>query len=180
MPQHRERVYIVGRLLSRCLSPFKFPTPLPPVSIESFLDPIAPVLQHGVSHYEKLGPMARSNFEEMLCDLESRGLDPDHQHFVLDIDASQRFRSYMLDRSHCLLKSRPRGYYMSSRKRRITAAEIFKLQGFAPLPTGAVSRCAIGGMLGNAMSLNVVVRLLSLALPSVGLIVARDFVDPWV
>ena len=46
--------------------------------------------------------------------------------------------------------------------------EMFRLQGFDPLATQAVSSCAIGGKHGNGMSLNVVVRLLALALPTVG------------
>ena len=60
----------------------------------------------------------------------------------------------------------------------MSIGEMCKLQGFPLLGCTGVSACGIGGMLGNAMSLNVVVRILALALPSVGLRIPSGFVDP--
>ena len=69
-------------------------------------------------------------------------------------------------------------FYIYSGRRRMTVDELFRLQGFMPLPTQAVRRCAMLGMSGNAMSLNVVVRVFSLALPSVGFVLHGDLIDP--
>ena len=166
VPQHRPRVYIVGRLLSRCLEPFRFPEPLPSVGIDSLLDPRC----DGESWTARPGTMAAANLQEALADIAKSGLDPLEQHFIIDIDSSKRFRSVMLDRSPCLLKARPRGFYISSRGRRMSVAEMCRLQGYEPFRTDVVSSCALGGMLGNAMSLNVVPRLLAAVLPTVGLV----------
>ena len=74
----------------------------------------------------------------------------------------------MLDRSPCLLKSRARGFYVSTLGRRMSIAEMCAFQGFPSLKADTISTAALGGMLGNAMSLNVVVRVVADALPSMG------------
>ena len=65
--------------------------------------------------------------------------------------------------------------FLTARGRRMTLAEQCRLQGFRPFAGHSISRCALGGMLGNSMSCNVVCRLLAGALPSVGF----DVRDNW-
>ena len=52
-------------------------------------------------------------------------------------------------------------------------------QGVVPLLLQGASRSAIDGLLGNAMSLNVVVRVLALVLPSTGFCLPGGLEDPW-
>ena len=116
LPHHLPRVYIVGRLRSRCVGDFAFPLPLPPVSLEPFLDP-KKLASGGGAGSRKLAPMATENLKTMLDKIRSSGHKPGDENFVLDIDASPAFASYMLymlDRCPCLLKSRPRGYFVTS------------------------------------------------------------------
>ena len=56
---------------------------------------------------------------------------------------------------------------------------MFCLQGYEPSGKVGVSSCAIGGMLGNAMSLNIVGRILVCALPAACFDVPTGFVDLW-
>ena len=48
--------------------------------------------------------MATKNLKTMLDKIRSSGYEPSDENFVLDIDASPAFASYMLDRCPCLLK----------------------------------------------------------------------------
>ena len=126
-----------------------------------------------------LGDFAQRNLDEALAVLRTDGHDPDDVCFAIDVDASSRFRSVMKERSPCFLRSRARGFYLSSVGRRMTIDEMAALQGFSCFGSTSVSSAALGGMLGNAMSMNIVVRVMSSVLPSIGVQVPPTFIDPW-
>ena len=126
-----------------------------------------------------LGGFAQRNLDEALAVLRTEGHNPDDVCFAIDVDASSRFRSVMKARSPCFLRSRARGFYLSSVGRRMSVDEMAALQGFPCFGSTGVSSAALGGMLGNAMSMNIVVRVMAAVLPFVGISAPSTFVDPW-
>jgi DNA-cytosine methyltransferase len=158
VPQHRPRVFIVGRLRSAAILPFAFPTSLAPVSLDALLEP-ADRLHDMDTLTPALPAGARSNLSAALRKLRSQGHDPANTCFVVDIHASLRFQTIMKDRCPCLLKSRPRCYFVTHRNRMLTLLELFRLQGYSEMQPLAVSPRIMGGMLGNSMSINVIERL---------------------
>ena len=178
VPHHRPRLYIVGRRRDCVRARFGFPAPLPPVRLSEFLQAVAPP-QAGQEAPRGLAPAARRNLAEALQRLAREGKNPERQIYVIDVNAGPGFRTVMLERSPCFLRSRARGFYLSDRGRRMTISEMIALQGFHGLSPGSTGPAALGAMLGNAMSMNVVVRLLACAFPSLGVPLPPSFVDPW-
>ena len=75
----------------------------------------------------------------------------------------------MRNRRVCL-RARPYGYYLTNKRRRMTLAEMSRLQGFPPLKSAVVSRIQLGQMLGNTMTVDVVKEVLREGLRSTGLL----------
>jgi len=98
---------------------------------------------------------------------------------VVDMDGAKA--RWMLDVSPCLTRARAAlGFYLPARGRRVTLAERFRLQG---IPV-RVLRCRegisdrqLGMMAGNALSVNVLERLLVRLLRACGL--RRRLTDKW-
>ena len=91
--------------------------------------------------------------------------------YVFDFDSAKPFA--MTDRCPCITPLRgDRGLYLPSRDRRMTLGERLRLQG---LPLAYIQRCQgiakrqLGMMMGNAMSGNVLEKLLSQLLLACGL-----------
>jgi len=101
--------------------------------------------------------------------LTRKGDDPLVNTFVLDWNASPGYRCVMRDQSLCLTKSRSSGYWLTNRGRSMTKDEMLRLQGMEGTFKQVVPS-VLGAMLGNAMSQNVVERLLIRLLPAAGLI----------
>ena len=90
---------------------------------------------------------------------------------VVDIDAAKV--NWMYGVSPCLTRTRAAvGFYLPARGRRMTLAERFRLQGI-PLRVlqyrQGISDRQLGMMVGNALSLNVLERLLVRILRACGL-----------
>merc|ERR1719422_1557751 len=76
--------------------------------------------------------------------------------------------------------SRARGHWVTSRSRRMTKAEMMRMQGMHPESFKvAVSSAQLGKQIGNAMSANVLERLFARALPAAGLVHHGSLVDRW-
>ena len=85
-----------------------------------------------------------------------------------------------------------KGFYVSTHKRMLKTSELFKLQGFDPerirwkgltktTPTGKkykITEREVRGMIGNAMTVSVVGRVLRAACTACGLIPTKVR-DPW-
>jgi len=81
--------------------------------------------------------------------------------------------------SFCLTCSRAGGHWLTNRGRRMTKAEMMRLQGMRPATFKlAVSERQLGKQIGNAMSVNVLERIFARALPAARL-VANDVFDRW-
>lgn len=167
VPQSRPRVYIIGirKDCKRC--EFNFPEPLPAVSIETCLDPVErrPTLN---DLPPKTNKTAHKNVKQVLKSLKGKG--PLKNTYVIDLDASVRFRSVMKDRTMCMTKSRASGFWVTTRGRRMTVDEMLRCQGMERCFKQVVSDRALGAQIGNAMSQNIIERLLIRLLPAAGLV----------
>ena len=81
----------------------------------------------------------------------------------------------MLGVSPCLTRTRAAtGIYIASRGSRMTLQEMLRLQGLPPRHIlrhqGDVTNRQLGGMIGNAISVNVLERIVGRVLPACGLV----------
>jgi DNA (cytosine-5)-methyltransferase 1 len=179
VPQSRPRVYIIGIRKDCQRSEFAFPAPLPAVSIDNFLDPVGrtPTMQ---DIPVKSSRTAYTNVTRILKLLHEIGAQPLKKTFVLDCDASPEFCGVMRDRVMCMTKSRSNGHWLTSRARRMNLEEMLRCQGMERCFDQVVSDRALGAQIGNAMSQNVIERLLIKLLPAAGLVPeSRRLVDRW-
>ena len=99
------------------------------------------------------------------------GGSPSTDPWVVDCDSGHKSSNHMLNTSPCLTRSRYRGHWLLREGRRLSTTEMLRLQGFNPDRVAvAVSECTLGQQVGNAMSVNVVERILVKLLVPVGLL----------
>jgi DNA (cytosine-5)-methyltransferase 1 len=178
VPQSRPRVYIVGIRKDRQRSEISFPEPLPRVSIESFLDPVehAPTMADLPPGNSKT---ARSNVERILKKLMVEGKTPLTKTFTIDHGSSAYRCSVMEDAVMCMTKSRAGGHWVTSRGRTMNLDEMLRCQGMERCFKQVTTDRQLGSMIGNAMSQNVLERLLIKVLPAAGLASGRPLFDRW-
>ena len=169
--QSRHRVYILG--LKRPLRhPFQWPEPCAAtVTLNASLsvdrgpaDCELPSSKTGLANIEKsLKEIARDEKEGKKC-----------KHYIVDLGSSTCRQVLYRDIAPCLTKTRCQAndYYLMSRGRRLTLAELFRLQGVPAhrirLPPG-VKEAHLRGMIGNAWTVPVYAAILRNALLSTGL-----------
>lgn len=172
IPQHRERIYIVGmwRSLAERPNGFKFtwPTPVSAPPLSRFLSPnTAPAKM----------PQAGSALESLLKMWgevkEKQGDDPQHVMYSMDVCASEAFGTYMREASPTITRARAGvgGYFLSAWRRMMTQEDLRKLQGFpANTRRGHATDRQFQMMLGNAMTVPVLARVLYMVLNAAGYI----------
>ena len=80
---------------------------------------------------------------------------------VIDVDASKARMNWRRYCSPCLTSSRHNGHWLSHLGRRMTLIEMMSLQAFLPIyATYMLLDAELGKAIGNAMSVNVIQRLL--------------------
>ena len=105
--------------------------------------------------------------------LVALGLDPGTVDAIIDIDGSQT--GVTLNLCPCLTSSRcaNRSYWSTLRTRQLTITDLMKLQGMDPsLFLGwdeLISQRQMGGMIGNAMTLPIMYRIMRSLFISVGI-----------
>ena len=119
----------------------------------------------------------RRNLEVATKTISSKGLQGT---ILVDLAASARFENQGVDIAPCITATRAKtgGFLIMNQKRMTTTDELGRLQGF---PTWAVDKMLstsanagdIRFAIGNAMSVNVLVRLLPRVLHSAGLLKAK-------
>ena len=164
LPQKRRRVYIVGLHEDEHIQP-ELPDP-PSVELpllSSFLD----------EDYGKVGAQprktettARRNLKRFQRLMEENGIDGDQETYVVDVDASSRFASAEHEICPTLTYSRPSGFWLTSRRRRMNTTEMWRLQGFPieeikPL----VSARQMGQLAGNSMCVPILAHIFDYLLP---------------
>jgi len=178
IPQNRERIYIIGIRKDCNRSTFSWPPSIGSVDLKYVLDPavrlpsahdLPPVTQKS----------ARRQLLAAMATIVQKGHHPFREDFVIDVGSS-KFHM-MLNKSPCMTRSRAGGHWLSSRGRFMTTAEMLRLNGFDPklIHVSCVSPNQLGRLIGNAMSVNVLERLLLRLLPSAGIIESAALVGRW-
>lgn len=179
VPCNRKRCYIVGIHTEADLGSFAFPGRIPCPSIDDFLDP--PPAPEAVA--DALPPPSQTtacrNVAIALTKIAKAGGNPLLNSWVVDCDASTERLQWKRGVSPCMTCSRKRGHWVTNRGRRINKPEMFRLHGMNPANFKVVvSEPQLGMQLGNAMSVNVLERLLVRLLPAAGL-VDVELPDRW-
>ena len=167
LPHSRPRVYIVG-FASPPVRPFKFPQPLKHcVNVTTILErtnKVVSVRPHDNDLAKWNISWAKVNFD---------GNEFQKKPVFVDIDAGKNFAHWTVGHLPCLTACR-------GRDRRVTLTEMMRFQGMLPKRLAVWGACMterqMGHALGNAMSVNVLQRVLVRALKASGLAVVRD---PW-
>ena len=124
----------------------------------------------------------RRNLKTAIRQAKQKGYDPEVQNIFVDLDASERFASWRHDLCPCITRTRAAsaGFYNTSRKRRISTAEMLKLQGIRPanMRGHGLSYGVLNAAVGNAMSACVLERLLPRIAYAIGCIPER-MPDEW-
>ena len=179
LPQDRERAYIVALRIVEGRD-FRFP-----VSLGETV-PLKHIL-HGKSKSVSSRPPAsatnRRNLKTAIRQAKQKGYDPEVQNIFVDLDASERFASWRHDLCPCITRTRAAsaGFYITSRKRRLSTAEMLKLQGIRPenmRKYRGMSPGVLNAAVGNAMSACVLERLLPRIAYAIGCIPER-MPDEW-
>jgi len=169
LAQRRVRLYIVGLLRSNQVHAFTFPAAIASVPLELLLDARSPC-----DDPERRPPASQASAraivskELQLC--KDDNLDLWSEDRILDVDCSAAWALRSANVAPTLTSSRRSGLWLVSRGRRLTARESLRLQGIAPdLWNWTMTDRERIGFAGNAMSVNVITRLLAAALPAVAL-----------
>ena len=172
LPQRRPRLYIVGIRSDSITYSFTFPKDMQvKPTIDKFLDASPATRFHTTTETQ------RRNLQAARKTILSKGLT---KTILVDLAASARFENIGIGISPCITATRAKqgGFFIVNQKRMTSTHEIGRLQGF---PTWAVDNMLsttshpgdIRFAIGNAMGVNVLVRLLPRVSYSAGLLQER-------
>ena len=171
LPQNRPRLYIIGIqravLQGRQLPPFQWPRSVGCVPLVSVLE----------SQVQRQQPRPNTVADKNLCMLQRRLTEKGHVSstpVALDIFASKA--RTMVGKVPCLTPTRAGsgGCWITGANGLLTTREMLRLQGLPEClikiaETAGVSERQLCQMIGSAMSVNVLVAILSRLLPALGL-----------
>ena len=184
IPQNRARWYCVGirkglaTLNDTSTSSFQFPQPIQCTDIELLLD--RDTLSWSDT-YQPVGENAQANIQNAIERILEKGEDPDIETYIVDCDASRERSSYIKELSPCIICSRNQGHWITNRGRRMKINEMYRLQGMDPRRFKKIHEdTEVGRQLGNAMSVNVIERILIQILKIIPLHHTKtSFTDRW-
>jgi len=179
VPQSRPRVYIIGIRKDCQRAEIQFPEPLKKVSIEKLLDRKTrrPTMKHLPP---KSSGTAYRNVKRVLKELKQKGKHPFTRTFIIDHNSTPKFCGYMENKVMCMTKSRAGGHWLTNRGRTMNLREMLRCQGMEKCFKQVVTDRQLGAQIGNAMSQNVLERLMIQVLPAAGLVSpTRRLVDRW-
>jgi len=183
IPQSRPRLYIIAIHKSCHVRKFPWPSPVKAPPLLRFVD-------NSKAKKDTINDLGATALANVLYwrreKKQSDGIDILALPYVLDVGASPKFRCMMLDCSPCLTKLRAGtgGHFITCLRQTMTIADVGRLQGAPTALVNALVEAAggdtskVGRALGDAMSINVLMRLLPRALWSAGVIDALPF-DIW-
>ncbi len=180
LPQSRPRIYIIGIRSDSIANTFKYPQKVNTPHIDKFLDQ-KPCKKKFCSS----SATAKRNYKSALRDMRKREVNPKKIPVLIDLQASKTYTSCRVGGVPCMTATRcsQGGWYISSQGRMTNLHEMGRLQGFT---TEHVDKMVASGQLenrvaysiGNAMSLNVIYRLLPRVLWAAGLVAVKPC-DVW-
>ena len=178
IPQSRPRLLIVGIRADSCAHTFKFPKKLK-------MKPSMDLFLHHGKPYDwdplRLPPTnatARRNLQHARAKMVATGINPASAHTFIDVFASKKFASLNLKHCPCITASRSKagGFYISHLNRMTYYLELGRLQGFPTdklrtmLSSNGVKHSVVGHAIGNAISVNILMRILPRLLVAAGLV----------
>lgn len=172
VPQSRQRMYMVAIAGESVVQPFSFPKDIDHEPLEAFLDKD----EGEVVAAMPMSRTAQRNLQSGRQTMMKAGVHIDKVPCIIDMGASPRFKIATSRYCLCITKGRAStgGYYLTTRKRVLSWRELSRLQGLPPgwfdFAAAGVREPAFRGALGNAMSVNVLQRLLPRVLYSAGLL----------
>lgn len=114
-------------------------------------------------------------------------IDLARQIVVIDIGCSLNYAQWCVDHFPTITAGRAKGcgWWLLPHRRKVTIEELYLLQGFDPnrimaaAERAGVCKTALGMMVGNAMSLPILERLLPPALARIGIFPSKRVSDRW-
>ena len=165
-PQSRHRWYFVGTKLSdmkSCDLDMTLPPMQEPPELDEYLGPVVDGLDNAAR--KPPGAHAQRMLKLTLAEIIEGGGDPFSSPYVVDLDASETWRSkkHIAHRVPCLTHSRAGGFWITNRGRYMTAQECLRVQGISRRATSGLPANFIRACVGNAMSVRIVSMLISSA-----------------
>ena len=173
VPQSRKRLYIVMIKKRLLRLPFEWPTPLACPPLSKFWDRKDKTIIKSDRIEESLlrSKTSSANLINAYKDIKAQYGNPKRVEAVVDIGASPKFATWRMGTTPTLTSGRcgSRGYYSTTLQRRLSMTEMMRLQGCNPsdIDTRGTSQTALGKIVGNAMSVNVVTKVLEQALKAI-------------
>ena len=171
LPQSRQRLYIVAVQKGQVVNDFSWPQDLKILaSVDRFISHTAPRPLNLTSE------TARQAVKLAREKLKARGLEGNGLTTIVDIHASRQYVTVKQDACPCITATRGRqqGFLILTQNRLTSIQELGRLQGF---PTCVIDKLCrdkqssiVGHALGNAMAVNILVRILPRLLHSAGLL----------
>ena len=125
------------------------------------------------------GSSVQKTVNQAFRQIRAQHMEPLEKTFIIDADASPARVQWSAEHSPCLTRSRHKGHWISTQKRRMTLREMMRFQGMQiESIRGNFKDVDLGHMIGNAMSLNVIQRLLYQVFSHLGWLPA-DLADEW-
>ena len=138
-------------------SELQWPQPIEGPGIAALLDPI----KGTVADESILSNTARENVLAAHRKIMESGGNPLKDIYIVECDASGQRSRAIPHLSPCITRSRNHGHWITDLRRRMNHEEMLRLQGMNPINHKlSVTRAELGKQIGNAMSVNVLERLL--------------------
>ena len=181
LPQTRVRFYLVAIKLTAKRRTFTWPTPL------THTVPVNKIIMgNKVTTLKGMLPDHQREKDHVLAALRSAascGVELKTSRIIVDIGGTSQFAHYTVDEFPTITATRAVSFafWVADLGRRVTLDELMLLQGFDPAmfegrKEAKVTDARLAHMVGNAMSCNVLERLLPRVLDSIG--ITPDVVKP--
>jgi len=186
VPQHRERLYIIGIRQSSIMLGMRRSSLIG--LVDTSRKPAPPLAKFlGITRLERKGveelikqdirrfpQTAKRNLSNAMAEVKRANIDPSRSDIVVDLGNGRRDVVNMVH-NHCPTITRTRGgrddFYLISGPGRLTMVDYFKLQGLDPVKLNLddIPYSALGQLAGNAMTIPVLAAVLRAALLFTGL-----------
>ena len=167
----RNRLIMVLLNPSRQVAPFDWPRAIAPEPMASeFLE--GPKSTHKIKlpEHERERKIAR----QACCKAMQAGHDPRKVPILVDIDSSEGFDTFGINRFRTLLHSHPKGPWLSLTGKRVTANDLLHAQGYVPEQVpwekAGMNRQDLGRAVGNGLNVAVLTAVMEKCLESTGYI----------
>ena len=174
VPQRRRRVYVVGIRKDMQKAPFVFPDKVEPLPLDAVLDDTTAATGCFTLPTHKTGVR---NVARGLEEIIKRGCDPAMTPAVIDHGASRGSVTFGASPTLTASRAMAGGFWLLHKGRTMTLDEMMRLQGMRPSRfklTSGMRPSAMAKAVGNAMSGNVLHRVIARIAWALGMDAVRD------